>query len=79
MMNSTITLTARFEEVEAGCIQARLEELPGVITEGSTLEEAKDMLLDALREYLLALQNAPQTSPKSTMPGSTVQIVIQAA
>ncbi len=35
-------------------MQARIEELPGVITAGKTYEEARELLLDALREYLLA-------------------------
>jgi predicted RNase H-like HicB family nuclease len=50
-----VKLTAIYEPVEAGWVQARIEELPGVITAGRTREEAKELLLDALREYLLAL------------------------
>ena len=51
-----MTLTAVFEEVapsEGGGYVAYVEELPGAITEGETLEEARDaieLLLEANRE-----------------------------
>ena len=50
-----LALTVIYEPVEDGWVQARIEELPGVITAGPSTEEAKELLLDALREYLLAL------------------------
>jgi predicted RNase H-like HicB family nuclease len=50
-----LSLTALHEPVENGWTQARIEELPAVITVGPTLKEAKELLLDALREYLLSL------------------------
>jgi predicted RNase H-like HicB family nuclease len=53
-MASPISLTAIYEPVEDGWIQARVKELPGVITAAPTLAEAKSMLEDAVREYLLA-------------------------
>jgi predicted RNase H-like HicB family nuclease len=48
-------LTAVFRAVDDGWIEARVAELPGVITAAPTLEEAKELLPDALHEYLLAL------------------------
>lgn len=50
-----VSLTAVYEPVEGGWMQARIEELPAVITAGATLEDARGLLLDALREYLLSL------------------------
>ena len=50
-----VALTAIYEPVENGWVQARIEELPAVITAGPSLENAKELLLDALREYLLSL------------------------
>jgi predicted RNase H-like HicB family nuclease len=50
-----IALTAIYEPVENGWVQARIEELPAVITAGPTAEDARELLLDALREYLLSL------------------------
>ena len=46
-----MTLTAVFEEVpasEGGGYVAYVEELPGAITEGDTLEEARENLRDAI-------------------------------
>ncbi len=45
------TLTAVYEEVpqaEGGGYVAYVEELPGAITEGDTLDEARENLRDAL-------------------------------
>jgi predicted RNase H-like HicB family nuclease len=46
-----LTLTAVFEEVpqsEGGGYTAYTEELPGAISEGDTLDEARDNLRDAI-------------------------------
>jgi predicted RNase H-like HicB family nuclease len=50
-----MSLTAIYEPVENGWVQARIEELPAVITAGPTSEAARELVLDALREYLLSL------------------------
>lgn len=47
-MKTELKLTAVFEEAEEGGYVAFFEELPGVNTQGETLEEAKVNLLDAL-------------------------------
>lgn len=64
-MPKRVSLTAIYQPVEEGWIQARIEELPAVITAAPTLGEAKELLLDALREYLLSLGESPNetTSP----------------
>jgi predicted RNase H-like HicB family nuclease len=62
-MTSRISLTAVYEPVEGGWTQARIKELPGVITAAPSLEEAKELLTDALREYLLSLVEAPTPQP----------------
>jgi predicted RNase H-like HicB family nuclease len=54
-VSSRYELTAVFRPVENGWVEARIEELPGVITAAPTLDEAKELLPDALHEYLLAL------------------------
>ena len=51
-MPAPFSLTAVYEEVENGWVQARLKELPGVITAAPTRAEAREDLLDALSEYL---------------------------
>jgi len=48
------TLTLVFEPVEDGWVMARIAELPAVITQGRNRDDAREMLADALREYLAA-------------------------
>jgi len=44
-----------FEPDEHGWVRATIEELPGVITCARTLEEARELVRDALDEWLRAL------------------------
>ncbi len=66
---STLALTAVYEPVEGGWTQAHLEELPGVITAAPSRAEAKEMLADALREYLASLAEDAERAPDQ--PGAT--------
>lgn len=82
-MSSRLSLTAIYEPVDGGWIQAHLAELPGVITAAPTLEKAKELLADALREYLLALGEA-EPVPDSPVSGKisqagALEVVIDAA
>ena len=76
-----LTFTAVFEEVseaEGGGFLAYAEELPGAITEGETLEEARDNLRDAI-EILL---EANRALAQQTQTGRNIireQIAISAA
>jgi predicted RNase H-like HicB family nuclease len=66
-----LTLTAVFEEVpqaEGGGYVAYTEELPGAITQGDTLEEARENLRDAI-EILL---EANREIVKQPRPGARV-------
>lgn len=47
-MKNKIKITAVFEEADEGVYIAYIEEIPGVNTQGETLEEAKENLYDAL-------------------------------
>ncbi len=47
-MKTKLKLTAVFEEAEEGGYIAFIEELPGVNTQGETLEESKANLLEAV-------------------------------
>jgi predicted RNase H-like HicB family nuclease len=60
LVTRSLSLTGLYEPVEDGWVQARIEELPAVITAGRTYEEARELLLDALREYLLAGGEKPR-------------------
>jgi predicted RNase H-like HicB family nuclease len=45
-------LTAAFKDVEGGWIAAWIEEIPGVVTQGRTMDEARENLRDALEMVL---------------------------
>ena len=66
-MTSSFDLTAVFRPVEDGWIQAQLVEIPGVITAAPTLDEAKELLADALREYLLTVGDADGAASEASM------------
>lgn len=68
----SLVLTAVFEEVpetEGGGYVAYAEELPGAISEGDTLEEARENLRDAVKELLAANRELSGLSSK----GKTVK------
>ena len=65
-----MTLTAVFEEVpasEGGGFVAYAEELPGAISEGDTLEQARENLRDAVEELLAANRQLSGLSGKGKM------------
>jgi predicted RNase H-like HicB family nuclease len=51
-----ISISIVYEPVEQGWVQARIEGIPEVITAGRTKDEARTLVLDALREYLLSIR-----------------------
>ncbi len=61
-----LSLTAIYEPVENGWTQARIQELPAVITAAPTADATKELLLDALREYLFSLGEDAEPSVAPT-------------
>jgi len=53
----SIPLSIIYEPVEDGWVQARIEGIPEVITAAPTKPEARVLVLDALREYLLSIRS----------------------
>jgi predicted RNase H-like HicB family nuclease len=51
-MSEPVTLTAVFTPDENGWTMAQLAEWPAVVTCGRTVEEAREMLLEAAREMI---------------------------
>lgn len=49
-----LELTIRYQDIEDGWVMASVLELPGVNTQGATYEEARENILDALRDVLVA-------------------------
>ena len=65
MSSMDMVLTAVYEEVpeaEGGGYVAYTEELPGAISEGDTLEEARENLRDAIEQLLEANRQMTATS-----------------
>jgi predicted RNase H-like HicB family nuclease len=54
--------TARYAKIDSGYI-GQLLEWPEVVTEGSTIEECRSMLRDALQEMILAYRQLGQEVP----------------
>ena len=75
-----MTLTAVFEEVppgEGGGFVAYAEELPGAISEGDTLEEARDNLRDAIELLLEANRElAGKRSPGKKITREKIRISV---
>jgi predicted RNase H-like HicB family nuclease len=61
-MTKHIPLTVVYELVEDGWTQATIAELPEVITAAPTRGEAKELVVDALHEFLRSLEREPPLS-----------------
>lgn len=73
----TMQLTAVFVPAPEGGFTAFVEEIPGAISEGETIEEARENLSDALRMVLecnreLARENEPGDSVREALELATV-------
>ena len=66
--NGTYTFTMLFEPAEEGGYVVTCPALPGLVTEGDTLEEARCMAADALRGYLESLIEDGLTIPSDKTP-----------
>jgi len=73
-----LSVTAIYETVESDWIQARIAEIPGVITAAPSRQEAEEMLLDALREYLLSFQETPQPIGEGHVESAQLEISVTA-
>jgi antitoxin HicB len=57
------SFTVLFEPAEEGGYVVTCPALPGLVTEGDTLEDARKMAKDAIRAYLESLQKDGQPIP----------------
>jgi hypothetical protein len=64
----SLELSIVYEAVENGWTQARIAEYPAVITAAPTRDQAKELVLDALREYLLSLADESPSGPGERDP-----------
>jgi antitoxin HicB len=66
--------TVLFDPAEEGGYVVTCPALPGLVTEGDTLEEARTRAADAIRGYLESLQKDGQPIPTDTkLPGEPVK------
>jgi predicted RNase H-like HicB family nuclease len=66
--NGTYTFTMLFEPAEEGGYVVTCPALPGLVTEGNTMEEARSMAEDALRLYLETLIEDGMPIPSDRIP-----------
>jgi predicted RNase H-like HicB family nuclease len=75
-MAPLLKITAIYEPVEDGWVQARIAELPAVITAAPTLDEAKVLLRDALAEYFASLQSPDSGAGSPNSDREELQLMI---
>lgn len=63
MRNHEYSFTVLFEPAEEGGYVVTCPALPGLVTEGDTLDEAREMARDAIRVYLESIQRDGLTIP----------------
>jgi predicted RNase H-like HicB family nuclease len=68
-------LTIVFEPAEEGGFTAFIPEVPGAVSEGETIDEARAMVLDALHELTLYRR---ESALKSKSPRSVIERVAPA-
>jgi predicted RNase H-like HicB family nuclease len=69
-------LHVAFEPDEGGWVRATIEELPGVITCAPTREEARELIHDALDEWLAALTSAERATVGSQATRETLTLSV---
>ena len=62
-MKQELDYTVLFEPAEEGGYVVTCPALPGLVTEGDTLDEARRMVKDAIRAYLESLRKDGQPIP----------------
>ena len=62
-MSEALILTAVFTPDEDGWTMAQLAEWPAVVTCGRTVDEAREMLLDAAREMIASYHDEGREPP----------------
>ena len=78
-MPRQLTLTAVFTPDENGWIMAQLAEWPAVVTCARSVEEAREMLLDAAREMILSYRDEGREPPIGGGHAESITIDVAAA
>ncbi len=70
MITMDCQFTIVFEPAEEGGYTAYIPEIPGAVSEGETVEEAREMVLDALRELTA---HRRESALRSKSPAATIE------
>jgi predicted RNase H-like HicB family nuclease len=62
-VSASLHLTVVYENGESGWVVARIREVPGAVSQGRTQDEARENVLDALRELVLSYLDAGEQLP----------------
>ena len=68
--------TAVFEPAVEGGFMVTVPALPGLVTEGDTIEEARAMVKDAIRGYLESLVKHGEEIPIEPGPASVERVAV---
>lgn len=83
MTTTEYSFTVLFEPAEEGGYVATCPALPGLVTQGETLEEARAMAADAIRGYIESLQKDGLPIPRDASDHQpikeTVRVSVPAA
>lgn len=73
-MNGDIKLTIRYEDADDGSVIARIAEFPAAMSFGATRAEAREAVLDALRELVLSYLEQPVEQEPAEAGSEAVRI-----
>lgn len=69
-MSETLRLTVVYEDAGDGWIMASIPQLPGVLTQGANVDEARAMIRSALRDWLEFYVQDQHSDLRETPEGS---------
>lgn len=72
------TLTILYTQDETGMYTASIPEVPGAVSCGKTIDEAREMVLDALRELLAFRASESKSDPAVSRETLTFDVAISA-
>ena len=77
VVSEPLRLTIVYEDAGDGWVLARIPQVRGAISQGQTRDEARDNVIDALREVLAVRFGAPP-SVQDTTESESVELTIAA-
>jgi predicted RNase H-like HicB family nuclease len=77
VVSEPLRLTIVYEDAGDGWVLARIPQVRGAISQGQTRDEARDNVIDALREVLAVRFGAPP-SVQDTTDSESVELTIAA-